>query len=75
MHADELLKAMRPKLNSYYFDVLKMWIEAHKVHGLFKRKTKFEIGPTGGSDGYCITDLHDCHFIIVYDKDSWMCQP
>ena len=74
MHADELLKAMRPKLNDYYFDVLKMWLEAHKTHGIFKCKTKFEVSPIASDMGYWIQDQCDCSVIIIYDKNSYMCE-
>lgn len=57
MHADELLNAMRPKLNDYYFDVLRMWLEAHKTHGIFRCKTKFEVLPLTYSKGYRIRDM------------------
>jgi hypothetical protein len=73
MSADELLTAMRPKLNDYYFDVLKMWLEYHKTYGVFKRKTKFEVSPYSEM-GYMIEDKNNFNFIIVYDKNSWMCK-
>lgn len=70
MYADELLKAMRPKLSDYYFDVLRMWLEAHKTHGIFKRRTKFEVRPAPTDRGYCITDESRFDSITVYDKSS-----
>lgn len=74
MNAEDLLKIMRPKLNDYYFDVLKMWLEAHKTHGMFKRKTTFEVQPTAATMGYWITDQYNCSLITAYDKDSCMCR-
>ena len=69
MNAEEVLVAMRPKLNDYYYDVLKIWLESHKEHGIFKRKTKFEVSPALGM-GYWIKDESNCDLISVYDKKS-----
>ncbi len=73
MYADELLKAFKPKLNDYYYDVLAMWLCAHSTYGMFKRRTKFEVEPSCHSMGYGITDTKTFDMITVYDKRSYMC--
>lgn len=70
MYADELVKIFRPKLNEYYFDILCMWLAAHKEHGIFKRKTKFDVEPTMHLRGYVVRDLNRFDSVIVYDKTS-----
>lgn len=70
MYADELVEIFRQKLDEYYFDVLCMWLAAHKTSGIFKRRTKFEVEPTTTLRGYVVRDLHRFDSIIVYDKTS-----
>lgn len=70
MYADELLKVLIPHLNDYYSRVLRMWIKTRKTHGMFKRKTTFDVKPTPFLKGYYVQDMHRLDIIIVYDKTS-----
>jgi len=72
MDADKVFEMLSPKLGDYYKDMLLMWLESHKTHGIFKRKTKFKIETPLYGKGYVVKDPHSCDFVIVYDKDSMM---
>lgn len=67
MTADEVLEALKGKINDYYYGELLDWLIIRKKHGLFK--TKFKIEPIGtwvALCGYTVMDLHSDESIAVF---------